>query len=174
MNLGLSATLKAQFPTVLPYIRPVVNTDIPNNPNWFVGFVDGDGCFYTKIVSRAKGSLPSLTDRRYVITMILSISQHVRDELLLAKFIDYLGCGRIEKVSTEPNKVTFVVGKFSDILSKIVPFFQNNPLQGIKNMDFLDFCEIVKIMENKDHLTLEGIKKIKSLKSGMNIGRKYI
>jgi hypothetical protein len=106
--------------------------------------------------------------------MILSIPRQAGDELLLTKFIDYLGCGRIEKVYTEPNKVTFVVGKFRDIKGKIIPLFQSNPLQGIKNMDFIDFCEIAKIKDNKDHLTLEGIKKIKSLKSGMNVGRKYI
>ena len=33
------------------------------------------------------------------------------------------------------------------------------------------FCKIAKIMEEKSHLTLEGLKKIKSLKSGMNRGR---
>ena len=44
-----------------------------------------------------------------------SISQHVRDELLLIKFIEYLGCGNIEKVSTRPSGVNFVVYKFSDI-----------------------------------------------------------
>ena len=38
-------------------------------------------------------------------------------------------------------------------------------------MDFRDFFEVAKIMEKKSHLTFEGLKKIKSLKSGMNTGR---
>ena len=103
--------------------------------------------------------------------MSFSVSQHIRDEFLLTKFIDYLGCGNIEKVSTRPSGVTFVVYKFSHIIKNIVPFFQNYPLQGIKQLDYKDFSEIAKIMEKKDHLTLEGIKKIKSLKSGMNASR---
>ena len=103
--------------------------------------------------------------------MSFSLSQHVRDELLLTKLIDYLGCGNIEKVSTRPSSVTFVLYRFSDILNKIIPFFQSYCLQGIKYLDYKDFCEIAKLMENKNHLTLEGLKKIKSLKSGMNIGR---
>jgi hypothetical protein len=103
--------------------------------------------------------------------MTFSISQHIRDEVLLTKFIDYLGCGNIEKVSTRPNGVTFVVYKFSNIIEKIIPFFQSYPLQGIKSQDYKDFCKIAKIMEDKSHLTLEGLKKIKSLKSGMNKGR---
>jgi hypothetical protein len=103
--------------------------------------------------------------------LTFSISQHVRDELLLTKFIDYLGCGNIEKVSTRPGRVTFVVYKFSDILEKIIPFFQSYPLQGIKAMDYKDLCKIANIMKDKSHLTPEGFKKIKSLKSGMNKGR---
>lgn len=103
--------------------------------------------------------------------MTFSISQHVRDEVLLTKFIDYLGCGSIEKVSTRPNEVTFVVYKFTLILGNIIPFFLSYPLQGIKSRDYQDFCKIAKIMEDKSHLTPEGLKKIKSLKSGMNTGR---
>ena len=100
-----------------------------------------------------------------------SISQHIRDEFLLSKFIDYLGCGKIEKVSTRSNGVTFVVYKFSDIKEKVIPFFHNYPLLGIKSMDYQDFVKVANIMEDKGHLTLEGLKKIKSLKSGMNTGR---
>lgn len=38
-------------------------------------------------------------------------------------------------------------------------------------MDYNDFCKIVKIMEYKSHLTPEGLKMIKYLKSGLNKGR---
>lgn len=61
--------------------------------------------------------------------------------------------------------------KFNDIKEKVIPFFQRFPLQGIKAMDYQDFCAISKIMEDKSHLTPEGLKKLKSLKSGMNKGR---
>ena len=103
--------------------------------------------------------------------MTFSISQHVRDEELLTKFIDYLGCGRISKASARPDSLTFIVSKFLDIKEKVIPFFQSYPLQGVKSMDFLDFCNIAKIIEDKSHLTPEGLKKIKSLKSGMNKSR---
>ena len=105
--------------------------------------------------------------------MVFSISQHVRDEILLTKFIDYLGCGKIERASARPDGVNFVINKFSDMKEKVIPFFHSYPLQGIKSMDFQDFVKVANIMEYKGHLTLEGLKKIKSLKSGMNIGRIY-
>jgi hypothetical protein len=78
--------------------------------------------------------------------MVFSISQHVRDELLLTKLIDYLGCGKIERALTRPNLVNFVVYKFSDILVKVIYFFQSYPLQGIKYMDYHDFIKIAKIL----------------------------
>ena len=164
MNKGLSGTLKVQFPTVICVPRPEFEFKGIPDPNWLTGFVDGEGCFYPKI-TKAK------TVSGFQVRVIFLISQHVRDEFLLTKFIDYLGCGKIEKVSTRPGGVTFVVSKFSDISGKIIPFFQSYPLQGIKSIDYNDFCKIAKIIEDKLHLTPEGLKKIKSLKSGINRGR---
>ena len=65
------------------------------------------------------------------------------------------------------------VYKFSDMKEKVIPFFHSYPLQGIKYMDFQDFVKVANIMEDKGHLTIEGIKKINSLKSGLNKGRSY-
>ena len=165
MNWGLSDKLKSEFFNVISAKRPTVNFESIPDQNWLAGFVDGEGCFYVNTKKAEK----YLTG--YQVIMTFSICQHVRDELLLSKFMDYLKCGKIEKVLTRPNEVTFITYKFSDIRDKIIPFFQNYPLQGIKSKDYSDFCEIAKLMENKSHLTLDGIKKIKSLKSGMNTGR---
>lgn len=166
MNSGLSETLKIHFPTLIPVFRPVVSWEGIPDPFWLTGFADGESCFYVKISKKSKGYSSGVQ-----VMIAFSISQHVRDELLLIKFIKYLGCGNIEKVSTRPSGVNFVVYKFSDIFEKIIPFFQSYPLQGIKYMDYWDFCEVAKIMKDKGHLTDEGVKKIKSLKSGMNTGR---
>jgi hypothetical protein len=162
MNKGLSDTLKINFPYVLGAPRPIVSFEGIPNPNWFSGFVDGEGFFYVKSNKNNNYSVG------YSVSMIFSVSQHVRDEVLLTKFIEYLGCGRIERASTRPDEVNFAVSKFSDIKEKIIPFFQKYPLQGIKYMDYCDFVKVSNIMEAKGHLTLEGLNKINSLKSGMN------
>lgn len=163
MNSGLSDYLKTQFPTVLPVGRPMVEY---NNfhPNWLAGFTDGEGCFYVKI-------LQSKTISGYQIILSFSISQHIIDEKLLTKIMDYFGGGVIEKVRTRLTTATFVIYKFDYLQNKIIPFFEKYPLQGIKKLDYLDFCKIANLMLTKEHLTPEGVKKIKSLKSGMNSGR---
>lgn len=166
MNTGLSDKLKNSFPAsfIYPIDRPLIDFEGDFHPNWLTGFTDGEGCFYVN-TKKAK----TLTG--YQIILTFSITQHVRDERLLTKIIDYLKCGSIEKVSTRPNAVTFVVYKFTNIKDKIIPFFCKYPLQGVKSLDYNDFCKIANMMITKEHLTLEGVKKIKSLKSGMNSSR---
>lgn len=165
MNKGLSDKLKINFPNIQYISRPTFDVQDIKDLNWLTGFVDGEGYFYVK----------SLKNKRYLtgysVTLVFSVTQHARDEILLTKFIDLLGCGKIEKASTRPDEVNYRVSKFSDIQDKIIPFFQNYPLQGVKYRDFLDFVKVVDIVAVKGHLTPEGIKKINSLKSGMNRGR---
>jgi hypothetical protein len=105
--------------------------------------------------------------------LCFSIAQHSRDKLLLSKISEYLGCGYIPKGLTRPDGAEFVVYKFSDISEKIIPFFQNYLLQGVKLSDFNDFCKIADLMKNKSHLTPEGLEQIHQIKSGMNRGRVY-
>jgi len=35
-------------------------------------------------------------------------------------------------------------------------------------MDFADFCEAAELVKNKDHLTKEGLDRIRLIKMGMN------
>ena len=46
-------------------------------------------------------------------------------------------------------------------INKIIPFFKNHPIGTIKEKDFRDFTLAAELITNKDHLTLEGLAKIK-------------
>lgn len=169
---GLSDMLKINFPGVLPVTRPVVNFEGIPNPNWFTGFVDGEGSFAVD-TTKAKpgGGFYTQISFSVMVPPLTCVRGGGQDELLLTKFIDYLGCGRIVKASNRPDGVLFIVSKFMYIQEKVIPFFHSYPLLGIKSKDYRDFCLVAKIIEDKAHLTPEGLKKIKSLKSGLNKGR---
>lgn len=47
----------------------------------------------------------------------------------------------------------------------IIPFFKQNQLRTSKQKDFALFCEVVALMNNRHHLTLEGLEKIRQLKN---------
>jgi len=159
MNNGLSGKLKEFFPHIVPVPRPLVENQEILDPNWLAGFTTGDGCF--DVIVKKMGFSASLRFR---------LTQHSRDIKLINNIIKYLNCGRLE-ARKKLNFVEFIVIKFSDIEEKILPFFHKYPIQGIKSLDFQDFCKIALFIKNKDHLTSEGVEKIKKIKSGMNTGR---
>jgi len=83
----------------------------------------------------------------------------------------YLGSGSIYK-NTKTQVVTLTIVNFSTINKIIIPIFQKNPIFGIKHLDFLDWCKVANLMNEGKHQTIEGLDLIRSIKSGMNRGRK--
>jgi hypothetical protein len=65
---------------------------------------------------------------------------------------------------------TYRVDKLKDIMEVIIPHFDKYPLATQKLADYMLFKEIVSLMKNKEHLTLDGLKKILSLKASLNLG----
>lgn len=173
MNKGLTPVLKTAFPDIIPVPRPVVDFGAILEPQWVAGFTDGEGCFFVNI-SKAPRSRWG-----YQIQLRFSIPQHIRDLKLMESLILILvpsprrgdDCGKVMPKSNG-SAVEFIVTKFSDIESKIIPFFDKYPLEGKKLLDFKDFCVVASLMKDKHHFTKEGLEQIKEIKKGMNEGRK--
>jgi hypothetical protein len=53
-----------------------------------------------------------------------------------------------------------------------MPFFDKYPLQGVKSLDYADWCRVAELIKDKKHLTQEGLDQIRKIKAGMNTGRK--
>jgi hypothetical protein len=83
----------------------------------------------------------------------------------------YLNSGNIYKLDNRPM-VSLTIVKYSDITNLIIPFFKKYPVLGVKQNDFSDWCKIAKIMNDGSHLTNEGLNLIRTIKDGMNKGRK--
>jgi hypothetical protein len=80
----------------------------------------------------------------------------------------YFGCGFI---SIRGDIVDFHVVKFTDITEKIIPFFSKYKIVGVKNFNYEDFIKVARLISNKEHLTVEGLEKIKEIKSNINDSR---
>lgn len=89
---------------------------------------------------------------------------------MLHFIISYLDCGKLDS-SREVENISIV--NLEDILQKIIPFFNKYPIQGCKQLDYLDFCKIAFLMQKKIHLTEEGLNQIKEIKLRMNTNRQY-
>jgi len=163
LNLGLSDELKLAFPKVLPIQRPLIENQLIKDPNWLAGFSSGEGCFNVRL----KKLESSLLGLQTILTF--KLSQHSRDKELMESIVDYLNCGNVYKDS---DSVQYVVTKFTDLTDKLIPFFDKYEIIGIKTQDYVDFKKVVKLMQDKDHLTESGLNKIIIIKDGMNKGRK--
>ena len=124
----------------------------------------GEGCFYVKI---RKSETHKFGTR---VELVFNVAQHSRDEELLKALIMIFNCGRY---ALRKNKLAgyFVVEKFSDVQLKIVPFFDQYSIRGIKALDFADFKRASDIIKSGGHLTPEGLEQIRLIKEGMNTGR---
>ena len=74
----------------------------------------------------------------------------------------------------------YSVSSVKDLVKTIIPHFLKYPLVHLRNdkqmlltqkgADFILFKQIVDLMENKAHLTIEGINQIINIKAAMNLG----
>ena len=125
LNKGLTSVLEAAFPNVIPVMRPSGFEQKVPNPYWLAGFTSGEGCFDIS-VSKSRN-----------VGMRFRITQHTRDEALLVSLISYLGSGHYSKGKGN-NCGQYKTSKFSDIAQKIIPFFKEYPVLGVKAQDFED------------------------------------
>lgn len=84
--------------------------------------------------------------------------------------IKYLGAGKIYKYPHQPA-VALTISNFNEIVNFVVPLFNNNPLSGIKLLDYLDWCKVINIINSGKHLTANGLYCIKQIQAGMNASR---
>ena len=93
------------------------------------------------------------------------IVQHQRDVLLLQKIQNYFGFGIVGK--NHGDRQEFRVRGMEN-MKRLTYFFKKYPLQSVKKHDFEIFCQVLEMMERKEHLTQMGLQKIANLASLMN------
>ena len=121
---------------------------------WVSGFVDGEGCFHVSINKSPKMSIG------WQVLPEFRIVQHERDESVLEKLQKFFNAGQV--VTNHDTRKELRIRKTQD-LRKIVSFFEQHPLQTKKKKDLEIFGKILELMENKKHLTIEGLTEIANL-----------
>ena len=140
------------------------------NPNYILGFVDGEGSFHIAIYKDKS--------MKYGIKIIpeFHISQHKDNRDLLENFIKYFACGYIKynhPNSEKDQTCVFVVRNRKDLFNKIIPFFQKHKLRTDKYKSFEIFAKIVSLMMENKHRDKAILKKILKMAYTMNRKGKY-
>jgi hypothetical protein len=127
---------------------------------WIVGFVDGEGCFHVGINPH-----PEMTAGFQVLPEF-TVVQHERDVQVLHALKSYFGCGVVRK--NNGDRMAYRVRGHEHLSKNIVPFFEKHPLKSRKRVDFIKFREIVILMNRGEHLTSEGVERIRAVTEEMN------
>lgn len=141
-------------------------------PDYVCGFVDGEGCF-TIVISKHKQKKLGLDARLH-----FEIELRDDDEEILRSIQETLDCGRIYYLNLERygwnSHVELKVSSIVDIREKIIPFFRKHPLRGKKKNAFEFFVQAADLFSRKEHLTEEGIEKLRAIRQQMNrYSKKY-
>ena len=131
------------------------------DPQWIVGFVDGEGCFYVGCFRNS-----SMTNG-YQIQADFTVVQHERDIQILYGLKQYFECGTV--VVNHGNRYAFRVRKLEHLVDIIIPFFEKHKLKSKRRIEFEKFRTICLKLQNGVHLTPEGFEEVKALAANLRV-----
>lgn len=137
-------------------------TQKPKLNLWFItGFADAESSFTILIQPNDKYKT------NWRVKPVFSITLHKKDTNILEDIKKTLGVGKIS--IREPSKVVYRVESFKE-LEIIINHFEKYPLVTAKLSDFLIFKQCFEMIKQGKHLTKDGLLKIISLKTNLNLG----
>jgi intein-encoded DNA endonuclease-like protein len=146
------------------YKNIILDNNQPMSDSWLAGFTDGDGSFHVNIGKDHRMKIG------YQVKLNWSLTQHNKDINLLKQinnlFLD-------NKAFINKNKDCNILRiQNKNILKEYIsPLYIKTPLKTRKNIDFLYWLQISELIFTNQHLTIEGLTKIKELRDLMNNNR---
>jgi len=130
---------------------------------YIAGYVDGEGCF-SVVVNRNPTSKSG-----YQLVPEFHVSQN-GDRAQVLKLIQARlgGCGYIKPNGKKDRVLVFVVRRREDLLRRVIPFFERQPLLSSKHEDFEKFARIVRAMATGQHRTASGFQELLAEALSMN------
>src|SRR5487761_1888408 len=112
---------------------------------YIAGYVDGEGSF-SVTVNRNPTS-------RFKLQLVpeLHVSQNGDRREVLDLIKKRWDCGYIKRNGRKDRVMVFVVRRREDLLTKVIPFFERNPLISSKQREFETFATVVKAIAAGDH-----------------------
>ena len=141
------------------------------NPEWVQAFIDGEGTFQCRIADTIS------RNSKYVsVNPTLEIAQRSHDVFVLRAIVEYFGIGYLKPkydiFSLEDSKNSRDVSRaVFNQFEVIIKFVDEYPMLTCKQLDYLDWKEIIRLKNEGAHKTEQGKQKMIEFKLGMNKGR---
>jgi hypothetical protein len=141
--------------------KPYLNMD----PYFITGLTEAEGSFSIIKINDKRAKYGTNVHLRFKITMLTNETE------LLSLVKSFFKCG--SNVIGKNGTISFEVKDINSLNEYIIPHFSNYPLRGTKYLDYSTFKEALAIINSKEHLTKEGLKKIIDMSFNMNSYRKF-
>ena len=129
---------------------------------YILGLFEGDGSIYVQL----KPNSSHKTGKQLILNW--DIHQHVIDVDLLHAISTYLNCGKVEIGRKIGGKESWIyryrISNQTDIINILLPILKSSDMVlNKRNHDKLLFIKICQLIQNKEHITLEGQEKIMNI-----------
>lgn len=158
---GLNENLILAFPNYKPNPLPLYEPDLENiNVHWIAGFLNADGGFNIRVGANPKSALGKSTKIK------IQITQNNISIAVLEKIKEYLGIGKVYPYP-ENNASSYTISSIGEA-NKFIELFKSAEFKGAKALDYKSFCEGIDLINDKKHLTQEGLEMLINISSKMN------
>ena len=146
-------------------IRTFSTSSKPKLNPWFVtGIIDAEGTFCTTIYKN------KAYKTGWVVRSFFEIGLNQRDSSLIYQLKDFFeGVGTIS-LDKKANVLKYSTASLKDLSSIVIPHFKKYPLLTQKGADFLNFEQIVELMNKGAHLTINGLQQVINIRASMHTG----
>lgn len=134
------------------------------SPSFISGFSDAEGSFVVTILKNPRYKIGWNVQARFKIKL------HEKDRALFLLIQNYFdNIGYISKIN-DRSTVEFRVSDITSLNNIIIPHFEKYTLITNKFKDFIIFKQIVSLMSENKHTTLEGLKEILEYRASLSWG----
>ena len=132
---------------------------------YFAGFVDGEGCFSVSFSPRSTLLVG------WEVRPSFSVSQNADRSEVLLLMQRHFRCGTIRPDRSDKT-LKYEVRCLDDLVDRIIPFFEANPLISSKQRDVERFADVCRLVRAGAHRTQPGLREIVNLAMTMNASGK--
>lgn len=126
---------------------------------WLSGFTDAEGCFNVSFIKRDN----TVNGNRVILRFIID----QKNSLNLLTFIrDQFGYGKV--IVRSKDMYRFYCNSYIG-LSYVNSYFSKFTLKSKKAISYANWLKVYKMVINKEHLTIQGLERIRALKKTVNL-----
>ncbi len=116
LNKRLPSSVKTEFPDIIPAIVPELQIPSNFNPHLLSGFITAEGSFFISLYANEKRKAG------YSVSLVFSLSQHIKDVELLERLAKFLGCGIVRRANNR-DTAEWIITRFDDLNPAKARFF---------------------------------------------------